>query len=43
MPNRPRGVPRVGNRRVIDGIFFILCIGVPWRDLPKDCGHCTTG
>ena len=38
LPNRPRGVPRVGNRRVMDdGIFFILCIGVPWRDLPKDC------
>jgi transposase len=31
LPNKPRGVPRVDNPRVIDGIFWILCIGSPWR------------
>jgi transposase len=25
LPNKPRGVPRVDDRRVLNGIFWILC------------------
>jgi transposase len=35
LPNKPRGVARVDDRRVIDGIFYILRTGAPWRDLPE--------
>jgi transposase len=33
LPNNPRGVPHVGDRRVLNGIFWVLrwCA---WRDLP---------
>jgi transposase len=34
LPNKPRGVPRVSDRRVLNGIFWILRSGAPWRDLP---------
>ena len=33
-PNKPRGVPRVNDRRVLNGIFWVLCSGAPLRDLP---------
>jgi transposase len=26
------------NRRFINAVFWILCTGVPWRDLPPDYG-----
>ena len=42
LPNKPRGVPRVDDRRVLNGIFFILRTGSPWRDLPERYGPCTT-
>ncbi len=42
LPNKPRGVPRVDDRRVLSGIFFILRSGTPWRNLPKDYGPYTT-
>jgi transposase len=32
LPNKPRGVPRVNDRRVLNGIFWILRAGAPWRD-----------
>ena len=32
--NKPRGVPRVNDRRVLNGIFWVLRSGAPWRDLP---------
>jgi transposase len=35
LPNEPRGVPRVDDRRVLNGIFRILRSGSPWSDLPK--------
>ena len=35
LPNRPRGVPRVSDRRVLNGIFWVLRSGAPWRDLPQ--------
>jgi transposase len=34
LPNKPRGVRRVNDRRVLNGIFWILRSGAPWRDLP---------
>jgi transposase len=33
LPNKPRGVARVNDRRVLDGIFWVLRSGAPWRDL----------
>ena len=42
LPNKPRGVPRVNDRRVINGIFWILRSGAPWRDLPDSYGPYTT-
>ena len=42
LPNKPRGVPRVDDRRVLNGIFWVLRSGAPWRDLPEIYGPCTT-
>ena len=42
LPNRPRGLPRVDNRRLIRGICYILRAGAPWRDLPERYGRYTT-
>jgi transposase len=42
LPNKPRGVARVDDRRVLNGIFFILRTGSPWRDLPERYGPHTT-
>lgn len=42
LPNKPRGVPRVDDRRVLNGIFWILRSGAPWRDLPEHYGPRTT-
>ena len=36
LPNKPRGVPRVNDRRVLNGIFWLL------RDLPDSFGPYTT-
>ena len=41
LPNKPRGVPRQNDRRVLNGIFFILRTGSPWRDLPDRYGPYT--
>src|SRR5207237_6385236 len=41
-PNKPRGVPRVNDRRVLNGIFWVLRSGAPWRDLPEAFGPYTT-
>jgi transposase len=41
LPNKPRGVPRVNDRRVLDGIFWVLRSGAPWRDLPGSFGPYT--
>src|SRR3954467_13167003 len=38
----PRGVPRVNDRRVLNGIFWVLRSGAPWRDLPDNFGPYTT-
>jgi transposase len=42
LPNKPRGVPRVNDRGVLNGIFWVLRSGVPWRDLPDNFGPYTT-
>lgn len=42
LPNTPRGVPRADDRRVLNGIFYILRTGSPWRDLPERYGPYTT-
>ena len=39
LPNKPRGVPRVNDRRVLNGIFWVLRSGAPWRDLPDNFGR----
>jgi transposase len=42
LPNKPRGVPRANDRRVLNGIFLVLRSGAPWRDLPENFGPYTT-
>jgi transposase len=41
LPNKPRGVPRVNDRRVLNGIFWVSRSGAPWRDLPDSFGPYT--
>lgn len=36
------GRPRLDDRKVLDGIFFVLRTGTPWRDLPARYGPYTT-
>src|ERR1700756_1415030 len=38
LPNKPR----VNDRRVLNGIFWVLRSGAPWRDLPDTFGPYTT-
>jgi transposase len=42
LPNKPRGVPRVDDRRVLNGIFWVLRTGAPWEDMPERYGPRTT-
>ena len=42
LPNKSRGIPRVNDRRVLNGIFWVLRSGAPWRDLPDNFGPYTT-
>jgi transposase len=38
LPNKSRGVPRVNDRRVLNGIFWILRSGAPWiYGAPNSC------
>ncbi|MGY4280826.1 transposase [Bradyrhizobium sp. LM2.7] len=34
LPNKPRGVPRVNDRLVLNGIFWVLRSGAPWANIP---------
>jgi transposase len=38
LPNKPRGVPRVDDRRVISGIVHVIRRGLMWRDAPPVYG-----
>lgn len=38
LPNKPRGVPRVDDCRVISGIIHVLKNGLLWRDAPSVYG-----
>jgi transposase len=42
LASKPRDVPRVDDRRVLNGIFWVLRSGAPWRDLPAIYGPRTT-
>src|SRR5262245_39702368 len=42
LPNKARGISRVDDRRILNGIFWVLRSGAPWRDLPKSYGPHTT-
>ena len=42
LPQKSGGVPRVDDRRVLNGIFWILRSGSPWADLPERYGPYTT-
>jgi transposase len=42
LPNKPRGIPRADDRKVLNGIFWRLRTGSPWADIPERYGPCTT-
>lgn len=42
LPNKPRGVPRVDDRMVLNGIYWRLRTGSPWADIPERYGPYTT-
>ena len=35
---RPRGLPRVDDRRVISGIVYVIRNGLQWKDAPRGYG-----
>ena len=42
LPEQGRGAKRGDDRKVLNGIFYILRTGAPWRDLPDRYGARTT-
>lgn len=42
LPKGLRGARRTDDRRVMNGIFYVLRAGCPWRDLPTRYGPYTT-
>ena len=42
LPTKRRGVKPKNNRRVLNGIFWVLRAGAPWRDMPERYGPYTT-
>ena len=42
LPNKPRGVPRADDRRVLNGIVWKFRTGVAWRDVPERYGPWAT-
>jgi transposase len=42
LPNKPRGVPRADDRKVLNGIYWRLRTGSPWADIPERYGPPTT-
>ena len=42
LPNKPRGVARADDRKVLNGIYWRLRSGSPWADIPERYGPATT-
>ena len=42
LPNKPRGVPRQDDRKVLNGIYWRIRTGSPWADIPERYGPATT-
>src|SRR5262249_48945635 len=42
LPDKPRGVPRADDRKVLNGIYWRLRTGSPWADIPERYGPATT-
>lgn len=42
LPDKPRGVPRVDDRRVLNGILWRFRTGSPWAEMPERYGPATT-
>jgi transposase len=42
LPNKPRGVARVDDRKVLNGIYWRLRTGSPWAEIPERYGPATT-
>lgn len=42
LPAAKQGPKRIDDRLILNGIFYILRTGAPWRDLPKRYGPRTT-
>lgn len=42
LPQHGRGPSGKDDRKVLNGIFYILRMGAPWRDLPETYGPRTT-
>jgi transposase len=42
LPNKPRGVRWVDDRRGLDAIVWVQRSGTPWHDLPATYGPRTT-
>ena len=42
LPRQGRGARRGDDRKILNGIFYILRTGAPWRDLPERYGPRTT-
>jgi transposase len=42
LPNKPRGVKRADDRKVLNGIYWRLRTGAPWADIPERYGPYTT-
>ena len=42
LPNKQRGVPRVDDRRVLNGILWRFRTGSPWAEIPERYGPSTT-
>ena len=42
LPISGRGPKRKDDRQILNGIFYILRTGAPWRDLPERYGPYTT-
>ena len=43
LPNKSRGVKRVDDRRVLNGIFWRMRSGAPWAESPVTFPQCRCG